>query len=530
MLPPIAVGCPVSARVISTLLAIALTACDGTNDASINLANIENTDGFRLDGESYRSNSGRSVASAGDVNGDGYDDIIIGAPGPVFGNEEKKGYGYVVFGKEGGFTKKQKLSELNVQTGFRLEGISKGDFTGISVASAGDVNGDSFDDIIIGAYRADSNGTSSGASYVIFGKKNGFGANVNLATLNGKIGFRLNGVAKYDRSGSSVASAGDVNGDGFDDIIIGAPHADPNKKKDSGSSYVIFGKRSGFAATMNLSALNGRNGFRLNGADSYDESGNAVASAGDINGDGYDDIIIGARQADPNGSQNGGSSYVIFGKRSGFAATMNLSALNGRNGFRLNGADSYDESGNAVASAGDINGDGYDDIIIGARQADKDYSTDNGAAYVVFGKKGKFDDTVNLASLDKKNGFHIAGVSSYDRSGTSVASAGDVNGDGYDDIIIGAHNSHQNGEGSGSSYVLFGKKEGFDAAIKLSKLNGRNGFSLTGAAKYDESGFSVASAGDVNGDDIDDIIIGAYQANSNDSGSSYVIFGKKEWF
>ena len=170
---------------------------------------------------------------------------------------------------------------------------------------------------------------------MVFGKAGGFAANLNLSTLDGSNGFKLSGVAAGDYSGSSVSAAGDVNGDGFGDLIIGAYGADPNGS-DSGASYVVFGKAGGFAANLNLSTLDGSNGFKLSGEAAGDHSGSSVSAAGDVNGDGFGDLIIGASGADPNGSYSG-ASYVVFGKAGGFAANLNLSTLDGSNGFKLNG-------------------------------------------------------------------------------------------------------------------------------------------------------------------------------------------------
>ncbi|MBF2090873.1 MAG: FG-GAP repeat protein, partial [Synechococcales cyanobacterium K32_A2020_035] len=286
---------------------------------------------------------------------------------------------------------------------------------------------------------------------------------LNLSSLDGSNGFRLDGAAAFDRSGNSVSSAGDVNGDGFDDLIIGAGLANNN---DSGSSYVVFGKASGFNATQNLSTLDGSNGFRLDGVAAFDNSGVSVSSAGDVNGDGVDDLIIGAFRADNNGGDSG-SSYVVFGKASGFSATQNLSTLDGSNGFRLDGVAAFDRSGGSVSSAGDVNGDGFDDLIIGVNGADPngDYS---GSSYVVFGKASGFNATQNLSTLDGSNGFRLDGVAAFDNSGVSVSSAGDVNGDGVDDLIIGAFRADNNGGDSGSSYVVFGKASGFSATQNLS--------------------------------------------------------------
>jgi Ca2+-binding RTX toxin-like protein len=490
----------------------------------IELASLDGTDGFKLNGAAALDQLGESTSGAGDVNGDGFDDLIIGAWGAA-SNGGFVGASYVVFGKASGFEANFELSALDGTNGFKLSGGAAGDRSGISVRSAGDVNGDGFGDVIVGAYRADPNGiTDSGASYVVFGKDGVFPASVNLSALTGTDGFRLSGVSNADVSGVSVSGAGDVNGDGFADIIIGAYGADPHGAY-SGASYVIFGKADGFNANLNLSALNGSNGFKLSGEAFPDASGISVSGAGDVNGDGFDDIIIGAYRAIEGGNGDAGATYVVFGKSSGFSANIDLSSLTGSDGFKLSGPAQGDRSGRDVSSAGDVNGDGFDDVIIATHRANLYGSPGN--TYVVFGKASGFAADTNLSSLDGNSGFTLTGAAAGDFSGRSVGGAGDVNGDGYADLIVGSRFADPNGATSGESYVIFGRSDAFPATIDLSALSTADGLRLRGEAAGDYSGASVSAAGDVNGDGFGDLLVGAYLADPNgtSSGASYVVFG-----
>ena len=488
--------------------------------AVLELASLGGTNGFKLSGATDGDQSGGSVSAAGDVNGDGFGDLIIGAEyADPSGNAS--GASYVVFGKAGGFAANQSLSALDGINGFRLIGVAFEDHSAVSVSGAGDMNGDGFDDLIIGAHFADIGGVNSGASYVVFGKATGFAPNFDLSTLNGTNGFRISGAAANDELGTSVSSAGDLNDDGFDDVIIGAP-----KSANIGAAYIVFGKGGGFIPDLNVAQLDGSNGFKLSGVTFNDQAGLSVSGAGDINQDGLDDVIIGAPSADPNGNLSG-ASYVVFGRGVGlFPPNLNLAFLDGVNGFRLDGAAAGDLSGFSVSEAGDVNGDGFADVVIGAYRAPAGLAT--GASYVVFGKAGGFAPSINLGSLNGSNGFRITGITSADDTGASVRNAGDINDDGFGDLIIGAPGASPNGFRSGASYVVFGKSGSFAADLNLATLDGNNGFKLNGVAAGDFAGVAVSTAGDVNRDGVADLIIGANfaDAGGTDRGASYVVFGQ----
>ncbi|MCG8524307.1 MAG: FG-GAP-like repeat-containing protein, partial [Pseudomonadales bacterium] len=406
-------------------------------------------------------------------------------------------------------------------SGFVINGVSAGDSSGWSVSDAGDVNADGLADLLIGAYRDDPNGSLSGASFVVFGQTDGTA--VELSAIEaGNGGFVINGASSIDLSGDAVSGAGDVNGDGLADLLVGASQDDPNDS-DSGASFVVFGKTDG--AVVELSDIEaGSGGFVINGVSSSDRSGQAVSDAGDVNGDGLADLLIGAYKDDPNG-ESSGAGFVVFGKADG--TTVELSDIDeGNGGFAILGGDSGDQNGWSVSSAGDVNGDGLDDLLIGARFNETNGSA-SGSSYIVFGQT---DGTaVEVSDIEAgSGGFAIHGMDSNNASGWSVSGGGDINGDGLADVVIGVPYDDTNGDQSGAAFVVFGQTAG--TAVDLSDINnGNGGFVIRGVNPYDYTGM-VSLAGDINGDGLEDVLIGSNTKASNhtEHEHSYVVYGKTD--
>ncbi|MEO1434667.1 MAG: T9SS type A sorting domain-containing protein [Bacteroidota bacterium] len=493
--------------------------------AAINLSNLSPADGIIINGINEVDLAGTSVSRIGDFNDDGIDDVLIGASGADINGTLAVGSSYVVFGSVSPDAIVD-LSTIDGINGIVFNGEAEFDAAGGSVNTAGDVNGDGIVDIIIGATGADPGGNNiAGKSYVVFGTSN-LPASLDLSTLDGNNGFALNGIDDGDNSGVSVNTAGDLNGDGFDDLIIGANSADPGGTFIAGESYVVFGAMS-FPASLNLETLNGTNGFIINGINAEDRSGRSVSTAGDVNDDGMDDLIIGATGAAPNGVINAGACYVVFGSNT-FPASLNLSNLDGSNGITINGFDEGGSAGFSVADAGDVNADGIDDLIIGAPGASPGGVTAAGSSYVVFGSS-TLPTTLDLSTLNGTTGFALTGINPNDLSGASVSSAGDVNGDGSTDLIIGADAADPNGDNqAGQAYVVYGSTN-FPASLALSTLDGTNGFIVNGPGPNAFLGRSVDAAGDVNADGMDDLILGASGAAVDGNlltGQSFILFGK----
>ncbi|MDB5472466.1 MAG: hypothetical protein JWR84_4026 [Caulobacter sp.] len=465
----------------------------------IALSSLNGANGFQVTGSGPFAAAGMAVNSAGDVNGDGIEDFIVGGRG--FNNSA--GAAYVVFGTDQGFPAEIALESLNGTNGFRMHGVDSLDRMGFAATGVGDVNGDGLDDLLVGAYGV---GDYVGAAYVVFGRTDGFDSLVDLAALDGTNGFTVGGELVFSFFGRR-ASAGDINGDGLSDLVVSAAgFAGPS------ATYVVFGSDQPFAATVPVSSLNGTNGFALTG-DYVEMAGRSLSAGGDFNGDGFADILVGSEII---GGNYLGGTYLVLGAASFAASTPVADAQ------LIVGEAVGDQSSSAVAWAGDFNGDGYDDMLVSAQRSDA-AASDAGAAWLIFGNAAGLLPGATLASVDGTNGFQINGVAARDAL-CAVAGAGDVNGDGYDDLVLGAPEADPNSRYSGSTYVVFGGPGPHAAVLSLASLNGDNGFRLDGEGIDNYSGFSVGLA-DVNGDGVSDVLVGARAFGADFRGAAYVVFG-----
>jgi hypothetical protein len=416
-----------------------------------------------LSGSSTAELYGSTVSSAGDVNGDGFTDVIVGAPSFNSG----QGRALVYLSSSAGVAS----TPVWITNGGGTEG-----FFGSSVASAGDVNGDGYGDVIVGA--PNEGGRLEGAAYLFLGSPTG------VASMPA---WSFAGSSGLENLGRSVASAGDINGDGFGDVIVGSPGY-TNGELAEGRALVFLGSASGLSSQPSWS-------FEANSASAL--FGWSVASAGDTNRDGYSDIIIGAPQE--KGVRPGqGKAYVFLGGATGIA---NLPAWT--YGTNLQAVSQF---GLSAAGAGDVNGDGYSDIIVG------EHGYTAGRAYVFISTSTGISQTPSWTFQGNTNGGQL---------GFSVASAGDLNRDGFADVVIGARGEQycQSGGRVGGAYVFIGSSAGLSSLPTWSHF---------GVSDGDGFGYSVASAGDVNGDNRGDLIIGAPFVSSAGSsvGAAYVLRGQ----
>ena len=403
--------------------------------------------------------AGSSVSGAGDVDGDGHDDLLIGAPGHDEGGTQA-GAAYLVLGPVTG-TVDLSMAEAKLVGEERFDGV--GLLEG-SVSGAGDVDADGHDDLLVGAVNHTDGGVTVGAAYVVLGPVSG---TLDLSFADAKL---MSEAGSDAAAGWSVSGAGDVNGDGCADVLVGAPNADDGVDHQLGAAYLVLGPVSG---TLDLSLADAK----LVGEEtsSFNGAGRDVAGAGDMDADGHDDLLVGAASA----------AYLVLGPVTG---TLDLSMADAK----LVGA------GRSVSGGGDVDGDGNDDLLLGA-----------GDDVCLF--LGPVAGTLDLSVADAK----LLGEGHDDFAGSSVSSAGDIDADGHADILVGAFGNDEGGFDAGAAYVVLGPVTG---TLELSDADAK----IAGEERRDWAGYSVSGAGDIDADGHADILVGAL---FNGDGAAYVLYG-----
>jgi hypothetical protein len=451
-------------------------------------------------GEADWDNAGAGVAVLLDANGDGYGDIVIGAPGSDEGAAEA-GQIYLLLGSPYPWSLGTDLGGADAS--FHGEGF--GDSVGTSIADAGDVDGDGLSDLLIGAPYAANVPANEGRTYLVLGRTGGWSPDESLSLANAS----FVGEGGQDLSGSVVAGAGDVDGDGFDELLVASPSND-EAAADAGQVYLIRGAPTGWAPQTALASADAS----FLGEAEEDGAGRAIAGAGDMDGDGLHDILI-AAIANDEGGESAGKVYLVLGASVPWATDVPLSSADAT----FLGDDAWDQAGLGLDGGGDVDGDGLDDLVVGAQGSDL-AGPDAGQTYLVLGRMDAgWGTDVALATADAS----FLGEASGHESGDGVACAGDVDGDGLADLVVGAPTIDDTGINSGRAYVLLGTDTGWLPGASLGTADG--------IAVGQHSGARVGSAlagGDVDGDGLADLILGAYGSDDNgaESGTVYLVVGR----
>ncbi len=405
---------------------------DAAPPARLRLDRLEDGEGSAISGEIDGELVGARVAAAGDLDGDGLADAVIAAPGANPEAREFAGHAYVAFGAAERLAVETEAAPPSL---LRIIGAKRRDNLAADVAAAGDIDGDGYDDLVLGVPSADPNGSGSGAAYIVLGGPGLRG--IDTLDLDAPGAVRLlvvHGGTEGDGAGTAVAGAGDVNGDGFDDVLIGAPGADPIGS-DTGEVYVVYGAAGiDDQSPLDVRSFDGVAGIVLRGVVPQDMLGTAVAGVGDTDGDGFDDILVAARDADPAG-EDSGEAYVVFGNDAlGLDGAIDLFRMQPDEGLVASGPAAGDRTGIALAALGDVDGNGLADYAIGAANAAARGLRSAGKTYIVLGEdRRELATAVGTAGDDT-----LVGTVSVDRI---VAGRGDdtiAPGGGADVVYAGA--------------------------------------------------------------------------------------------
>lgn len=506
------------------------------------------TNGFVVDGANEGDRTGANVTLAGDVNGDGIDDLLVSAFGENPGTDAGKAY--VIYGSASGFALTDGIYDLGTldfgdgTQGFRLAGIADGDRQVLAVGSGGDINNDGIDDLVISTERGGA--SPEHRVYVVYGSDS-FGGQVNLETIangDGSAGFAFD----PGEQAFGISLDGDINGDGIDDLVIGI-----ERFIGFGAAAVIFGQDGAVSdsilTTNDIRNGDGSQGYILRGRQDRDLAGASVDIVGDMNGDGIDDLVVGAPGANVSASSEG-RAFVLFGNASNFDDTdgtiilQDLTEAATPYGFSIDPGPEVRGVGNNVAGIGDINGDGLQDLHVSTSSF-----LSNKQSVVVLGSSTGFDVTDGRMGTDAIVAGDVTGAFALDNDAVGLlhGAGGDVNGDGISDLLL--LDDSGDPDFAPAIQVLFGSSTGFattqgvvdvDALLAGNPAAGTtlSGFiqgpdgalftSLVGLSPFLDS--AMDASGDINGDGIADIVIGGSFANTSvaTGGRSYVVFGRGE--
>ncbi len=368
---------------------------------------------------------------------------------------------------------------------------STDDDAGSVVGWLQDLDGNGSDEILVGAPKRDSNGTNAGSVYLVMGPITG---DLDLSSATAE----YVGENEREEAGTSLATIRDADGAGTPGVIIGGPYNE-TYAEDAGVAWIVAGVSSG-TTDLGSSSL-----ARLYGEDESDEAGISVASAGDVDNDGYEDLLVGGSRE--TAADKAGIAWLVLGPATGDIE------LNNEAHARLLGEASDDRAGESLSSAGDTNGDGFSDLLIGAPREDS-AGENAGAAYVLL---GPVTGDVDLSSADAK----LEGTNSSDLAGTMVAGVGDVNNDGFDDLTVGSSSNDDAATNAGIVYLFYGPVAG---PLSLDDAD----VQFTGETSGAAAGSAISTGGDVDGDGLGDLVMGAYGYEPTDSsnpGATYLFYG-----